>query len=321
MNTSAKPFRVEWRRSEVNSTFIASLTKSDRAAWIQTCGHIFLFALTGGGVILTAESQLWPAFAAALIAHGVVASFLTNGIHELSHGTVFESAGLSRLFLNVFCYIRWINPHAFWAGHSRHHRYTLYPPYDREVVLPAQLSLIDFLRRALIDPLTMIERVRLHVEYACGIFRSDWDREILQLGPASSKVAQWSRGMLLAHGLAAAVLLSAGAWPAFVAISLTPAYGGFLFYLCNNTQHAGMKSQTPDFRESCRTIYLSPALEFLYWRMNYHAEHHMYPNVPCYRLRSLHDAVRGDLPPATRGLVEAWRAIAASAHPAASNSQ
>ena len=52
-------------------------------------------------------------------------------------------------------------------------------------------------------------------------------------------------------------------------------------------------------------------LEFLYWHMNFHTEHHMYAAVPCYNLRRLHDAIKHDLPPTATGLVETWRQIIA----------
>ena len=51
---------------------------------------------------------------------------------------------------------------------------------------------------------------------------------------------------------------------------------------------------------------LNPLLEFLYWHMNWHTEHHMYAGVPCYNLRELHLEVKDDMPE-PRTLVGAWR--------------
>jgi fatty acid desaturase len=51
---------------------------------------------------------------------------------------------------------------------------------------------------------------------------------------------------------------------------------------------------------------LHPVLEFLYWHMNWHTEHHMYAGVPCYNLNQLHDAVKDDMPK-PRSLLGAWR--------------
>ena len=44
----------------------------------------------------------------------------------------------------------------------------------------------------------------------------------------------------------------------------------------------------------------------MYWRMNWHLEHHMYAGVPCYNLKKLHRAVERDMP-AVRSFFGAWR--------------
>ena len=51
---------------------------------------------------------------------------------------------------------------------------------------------------------------------------------------------------------------------------------------------------------------LNPLLEFLYWRMNWHSEHHMYAGVPCYNLKKLSRVIAHDMPE-PRTLRSAWR--------------
>ena len=60
------------------------------------------------------------------------------------------------------------------------------------------------------------------------------------------------------------------------AVSLAPFYGGGIQWLCNQAQRTGLLGHVADFRLRSRAIYLNPFLEFLYWHMNYHVEHHMY---------------------------------------------
>jgi fatty acid desaturase len=84
-----------------------------------------------------------------------------------------------------------------------------------------------------------------------------------------------------------------------------------LFFLCNNTQHVGLQDEVADFRLCTRTIYLNPIVQFLYWHMNYHIEHHMYAGVPCYKLARLHRAIKHELPYTANGLAETWRIIIA----------
>ena len=93
--------------------------------------------------------------------------------------------------------------------------------------------------------------------------------------------------------------------------SLAPFYGGWLFFLCNNTQHIALQDNVPDFRLCCRTFTVNPLVQFLYWHMNYHTEHHMYAAVPCYRLGRLHRLIRHDLPACPRGIAATWKEIGA----------
>src|ERR1035438_3349980 len=48
---------------------------------------------------------------------------------------------------------------------------------------------------------------------------------------------------------------------------------------------------------------------YLYWNMNYHTEHHMFPLVPYHALPRLHEVVKDDMPPAYPSLLAAWREI------------
>lgn len=98
-------------------------------------------------------------------------------------------------------------------------------------------------------------------------------------------------------------------WQIPVLVTLAPFYGGWLQWLCNNTQHTGLQDKVPDFRLCTWTVVLHPFLSFLYWRMNYHIEHHMYAAVPCYNLKKLHRLIEPDLPPCPNGLATAWKKI------------
>ena len=48
---------------------------------------------------------------------------------------------------------------------------------------------------------------------------------------------------------------------------------------------------------------------FLYWNMNYHVEHHMFPLVPYHTLPRLHELVKADMPTPYPSLLAAWREI------------
>jgi len=54
---------------------------------------------------------------------------------------------------------------------------------------------------------------------------------------------------------------------------------------------------------------MNPAFRFLYFNMNYHIEHHMFPMVPFHALPDLHKRVEEVLPHTYSGLIEAFREI------------
>ena len=75
------------------------------------------------------------------------------------------------------------------------------------------------------------------------------------------------------------------------------------------TQHAGLAEDTLDHRLNSRTVYMNPISRFIYWNMNYHVEHHMFPMVPYHALPELHEEMKPDCPPAYDGLWQAYREI------------
>jgi fatty acid desaturase len=71
----------------------------------------------------------------------------------------------------------------------------------------------------------------------------------------------------------------------------------------------GLQDNVNDFRLCTRTFLVNPFVQFLYWHMNYHIEHHMYAAVPCYKLGKLHRAIQHDLPPTPVGIIATWQEI------------
>src|SRR5208282_6269070 len=86
-------------------------------------------------------------------------------------------------------------------------------------------------------------------------------------------------------------------------------FGTWLMIVHNTTQHAGLAENVLDHRLNCRTVYMNPISRFIYWNMNYHVEHHMFPLVPYHALPKLHALVRPDMPKPYYSIAEAWREL------------
>ncbi|WP_426033597.1 fatty acid desaturase [Cypionkella sp. TWP1-2-1b2] len=61
-------------------------------------------------------------------------------------------------------------------------------------------------------------------------------------------------------------------------------------------QHGGLAEDVVDHRLNSRTVYMNRVSRWLYWNMNYHVEHHMFPMVPYHALPRLHEVIKHDLP-------------------------
>jgi fatty acid desaturase len=238
---------------------------------------------------------------------------MVNGFHELVHRTVFKSRALNEVFLRVLSFLGWLNPHLFYASHMKHHRYTLHPPKDGEVVLPISFTLKDYLLNAFVTPRGLYGIVRGTVRHAVGKLNNQWEEAIFPEDDPESrrKLVQWARILLLGHGAIVALSVAMGWWMLPLLVTLAPFYGRWLHVACNQTQHIGLVDDVDDYRLCCRTFAVNPVVRFVYWHMNYHTEHHMYAAVPCYNLHRAHKLVRHNLPPVPRGLIQTWREIGA----------
>lgn len=322
-----KTLRVDWYRCPMKPGKLRELSRrSDAQGWFQAGGHLALFIITGALVFLFWAQEIWLAFLIALFAHGTVTSFFTGTApHELGHGTVFRTKGLNKFFMYLFSLIGWWDPFDYASSHTYHHRYTLHPEGDRENLLPLEPSLASafMLQLFTVNLLTqrgrtfgkggLISTVRLTVLGAVGLVGSEdipineWLKALHADQPDQHrKSIIWSRILLLFHGSVLALAIISGLWVLPLIFSVAVFIANWLSYLVGLTQHCGLRDNSPDFRKNTRSLKLNPVASFLYWRMNWHIEHHMYAGVPCYNLKKLHLEIADDMPK-PRTLIEAWQ--------------
>jgi fatty acid desaturase len=313
-NTSYNPVqsKLHWYRTPIDREVLAELNqRSDALGFAQTLGHLGILTATSAAAWYA--SVYLPVWVTLLLffLHGTCFAFLLNGFHELCHASVFRTRALNTFFLNLISFLGGMNPVMFWASHQEHHKYTLHPPDDLEVVLPVEITLRSFLKYSFVNPWGLVERFKGLIRLSRGRLAGEWEHALFpESDPEKrARLFGWARILLFGHAALTVISLGLGWWQLPVLVTLAPFYGGLLLFLCNNTQHVGLQDNVPDFRLCTRTIRLNPIVRFLYWHMNFHIEHHMYAAVPCYKLGRLHDAIKHDLPPSPVGLLATWRQI------------
>ena len=88
-----------------------------------------------------------------------------------------------------------------------------------------------------------------------------------------------------------------------------PWYWGNFVELFNQTQHIGLPEDIKDHRYTTRSVKFNPIFSFLYWHMEYHVEHHMFPSVPSYNLHRLSKLIKDQLPSPNTSLFNAYKEI------------
>ena len=324
MNTQNKPlsqvrrtFRVKWYRCPIERETLRQLMqRSNLRGAFQAVGHLALWMGTGLLSYYLFKHQLWVGFALALFLHGTVGSFFRGlAVHELGHGTVFRTMRLNRLFLRIYSALSWWDFHEYAMSHTYHHRYTLHPDGDREVVLPRnptlrflcllQLFTVNFTYATDCNPIILT--IKRFLWTAFDRYYAEWPKALFEGHPEARKQeVNWARSVLAFHVVVIGVSAGLGEPILAVLISGHVFIGNWLKYFVGLPMHCGLRDNVPDFRLCVRSITLNPISEFLYWHMNWHTEHHMFAGVPCYNLATLHNEVKDDMPK-PRTMIGAWR--------------
>ena len=319
MSEIRKELRIKWYRCPIDPSVLRELSKpSDLQGFKMALGHLGLWLLTGLLSFYFAIEQLWLGFLLMIFLHGTVGTFFSAPHHELCHGTVFKTKRLNEIFLRIFSTLGLQNFHIYKMSHSYHHRFTLHPIADKEVVLPKTPSLkFLYLLQLFTFNITGGFESRGLFPTMRGLFRvaadrmeqpyNEWGTELYAEFPEERlKAVHWARYLIAVH-LSFAVFAVLIGYPILILIvSLHPFMGNWLRYFVGAPMHCGLRSDVSDFRKCVRTITLDPISEFLYWHMNWHLEHHMFAAVPCYNLKKLYEAVAEDMPK-PRTLIGSWQ--------------
>jgi fatty acid desaturase len=319
-------FKVSWYRCPIDAAALKEHTRRSNAqGFLQALGHLAIIAAAAFFTCFFFARGIRVGFAVSLFVFGTVYSFTNLACHELSHGTVFRTKWLNSFFLRLYALLGWFNFRHYRASHTYHHLYTLHPRGDREVVLPKYPSLeLPFLLQlftfsivggwespGLIPVLKSVFKLaflrKVDDEWSRAIFEGDDQRA------AFDSAVAWARVLVIFNIVVLAAGFASGLWLPALMIVFGSFLGNWLRYFVGVPMHVGLRDNVGDFRLCVRTITLDPISHFLYWRMNFHTEHHVYAAVPCYKLRKLHKTLASDMP-APRTLVGAWREMRETWH-------
>ena len=224
--------------------------------------------------------------------------------HEGGHGTAFRTQWKNQLIYQISSFMLMRNPVTWRWSHARHHTDTIIVGRDAEIAVmrPPDLLRVVLNFFGIIDvwhSLIALGRNALGTitpDEASFIPESEQPRAIF--------AARIHMGI---YAATVATALAMGSWLPLMLIGLPRLYGCWHMVMCGLLQHGGLADNVTDHRLNSRTVYMNPISRYIYWNMNYHVEHHMFPMVPYYALPRLHELIKHDLPEPNPSIWHAYR--------------
>lgn len=293
---------AQWYHSDVPRKVMKGLMKrSDTAATRDTVIWLGLMLVTAlGGVLTWGTWWCVPFFAVYGVLYG---SACDSRWHECGHGTAFKTQWKNDWVYFIASFMVMRNPVAWRWSHARHHTDTIIVGRDPEIALmrPPDIARMALAFVGLPD---VFQHFGVLMRQATGQLTEAEANYI----PESElpKVAFWARIFVAIHGVALLWALLSWSWLPLVLIGGPRIYGTWHMVMVGLLQHGGLAEDVLDHRLNSRTVYMNPVSRWLYWNMNYHVEHHMFPMVPYHALPDLHALIKDDLPPANPSIPHAY---------------
>ncbi len=306
---------AEWYHSEVPRKVMKELMQRrdgpalrDTALWFA-----LLFGAAAGGIWFWGTWACVPFF----FVYGVIyGSSCDSRWHECGHGTAFRTQWMNDWVYQIASFMVMRNPVTWRWSHARHHTDTYIVGRDAEIVWMRPPKILMAVL-ALFDVIGSYRSLQTLLRNAAGTLTSDEKNFIPK--------AQWPKAVFAArihmaiYAVTVMTALILGSWLPLMLIGLPRIYGSWHMVMCGHLQHAGLADNVLDHRLNSRTVYMNRVSRYIYWNMNYHVEHHMFPMVPFHALPRLHALVKGDLPPPNTSIFDAYVEVYRSLHQQRSN--
>jgi fatty acid desaturase len=300
---------AEWYHTDVPRKVMKDLmTRSDGQAIRDTILlYGLMLAFAAGGIATWGSLWTIPFWLAYGVLYG---SASDSRWHECGHGTAFRTPWMNNAVYQISSFMIMRNPATWRWSHARHHSETYLVGRDPEIAVmrPTEVAklLLNFF--GILDVLKFFPTLVRNAlagptaEEKTFVPESEW--------PSVQHAAQIHLAIYMATGVMAAVT---GSILPLMVIGLPCIYGAWHHVMTGLLQHGGLADNVIDHRLNSRTVYMNPVSRFIYWNMNYHVEHHMFPMVPYHALPRLHEAIKADLPAPNlsiaAGFAEMWPAL------------
>jgi fatty acid desaturase len=294
---------ARWYQTEIPRTQMKQMMKRSDGPAIRDTALLFAAMVLFAGLGVA----LWPSWWSAPFwaAYGVLyGSAMDSRWHECGHGTAFKTRRLNNWLYQIasFCMIR--NPVTWRYSHARHHTDTIIVGRDPEIAVmrPVRIAKTFANVFGVVDTYDGLSRMVVNALGNLSADEQTWIPEQEQAG-----VIRVARVWIFIYGATIVVAAGMGSVLPFMVVGLPRLFGAWHHVMTGVLQHGGLADNVLDHRLNSRTVYMNQVSRFIYWNMNYHVEHHMFPMIPYHRLPEMHEAIKHDVPAPSRSIAAAFR--------------
>ena len=296
---------AEWYHTDVPRKQMKELMqRSDGPAIRDTIVWLGLLIVSAAGGIYYFWSTWWwvPFFLVYGVLYG---SASDSRWHECGHGTAFKTQWMNQVVYQIASFMIMRNPVTWRWSHARHHTDTeivgrdpelnLMRPPDLVQVIGNFIGIFDVFRFAIPE---MLRNASGRLSVSEKVFIPEMEH---------GKVVVAARIWLAIYVLTIGLSISFRSILPLMLVGLPRLYGCWHMVMAGLLQHGGLADNVTDHRLNSRTVYMNPVSRFIYWNMNYHVEHHMFPMVPYHALPRLHERIKHDLPAPNASIIHGFR--------------
>jgi Na+-transporting NADH:ubiquinone oxidoreductase subunit F len=296
---------AEWYQSAIPRPVLRELLeRRDGPAILNTV--IWFGLILGCGVVTCLLWRSWWVVVPYAVYSVLYASTSDSRWHEAGHGTAFKTDWMNNGLYEIASFMVMRESIVWRWSHTRHHSDTIIVGRDPEIAAPRPTDvkrvIMSFFNLSVYPK--YFKSIVLH-----SLGRMSAEEETFLPKSEFPKVYFRARIYVAIYAAVVGLSLYQRSVLPLMLVGLTNLFGTWLMVVYGLTQHAGLAENVLDHRLNCRTVYMNGVNRFLYWNMNYHVEHHMFPLVPFHALPRLHEAIKDDCPAPYSGLLAAWREI------------
>ena len=236
----------------------------------------------------------------------MVTGFLFSPLHECAHRSAFRSRTLNETALWITALVYIVPPYYFRYFHLGHHRFTQVPGKDPSLVLPEPATFGQYLWYCA-GLWFWWRNLTWMIRHACG-FVHPASAAWVPVGRRGLLVVESRIMVLLYAALFASAVYFGFAWMLVVAWIAPRLAGEPIQRIIRVAEHVGC-DESPDLLRNTRTTLTNRFVNAIAWQMPFHAEHHLFPNVPFHALPAVHALVADRVVVEPRGYLAGQRRI------------